>query len=118
MPASRFKPLNEEAEIHKRRRRLPHWEQDSCTYFITFRLADSVPQDKLKAWQEEKAIWLKHYPQPWSDKIANEYQERFEERIQKWLDAGYGSCALQEPEVRGIVERALRHFDEERYALD
>src|ERR1019366_667968 len=41
MPASHFKPLNKEAEIHKHRRRLPHWEQDGCTYFVTFRLADA-----------------------------------------------------------------------------
>jgi REP element-mobilizing transposase RayT len=118
MPASHFKPLNKEAEIHKHRRRLPHWEQDGCTYFVTFRLADAVPQDKLKAWQEEKANWLKLHPQPWSEKTAGEYAERFVERIQKWLDTGYGSCALQEADARQVVENALRHFDGERHTLD
>ena len=118
MPASHFKPLNKEAEIHKHRRRLPHWEQDGCTYFVTFRLADAVPQDKLKAWQEEKANWLKLHPQPSSEKTAGEYAERFVERIQKWLDAGYGSCALQDADARQVVENALRYFDGERYTLD
>ena len=118
MPAPHFKPLNKEAEIHKHRRRLPHWEQDGCTYFVTFRLADAIPQEKLKAWQEQKEIWLKHHPQPWSEKTAGEYEERFVEGLQKWLDAGYGSCALQAEAVRTIVENALRHFDGQRYALD
>ena len=77
-----------------------------------------MPQDKLRAWQEEKAIWLKLHPQPWSEKTADEYVERFVERIQKWLDAGYGSCALQEADARQVVENALRHFDGERYTLD
>lgn len=118
MPASHFKPLNKAAKIEKHRRRLPHWEQDGCAYFVTFRLADTMPQDKLKAWQGEKEIWLKHHPQPWSEKSAAEYAERFVERIQKWLDAGYGSCALKDGAVRVVVENALRHFDGQRYSLD
>ncbi len=118
MPAPHFKPLRKEAEIHIHRRRLPHWEQDGCTYFVTFRLADSLPVEKLKVWQEQKAIWLKHHPQPWSDRTAEEYNERFVDQMQEWLDAGHGSCALQGTEVRTVVENALRHFDGERYALD
>lgn len=118
MPAPHFKPLNQEAEIHKHHRRLPHWEQDGCTYFVTFRLADSVPQEKLKLWQEQKEIWLRHHPQPWSEQVASEYEERFVEGLQKWLDAGYGSCVLQDDAIRAVVADALRHFDGERYALD
>ena len=118
MPAPHFKPLNKAAEIHKHRRRLPHWQQDGCTYSVTFRLADSVPQEELQVWQEQKEIWLKHHPQPWSEKTAGEYEERFVEGLQKWLDAGYGTCALQAEAVRTVVENALLHFDGQRYALD
>ena len=39
-------------------RHLPHWQQPGVTYFLTFRLGDSVPQDKLKGWAEERVIWL------------------------------------------------------------
>ena len=113
-----FKPLNKSGEIHQHRRRLPHWEQPGCTYFITFRLADSMPQEKLKAWQERKAIWLAHHPPPWSEDVANEYEEHFVQELQKWLDAGYGGCALRDSRVRSVVENSLRHFDGARYALD
>src|SRR4051794_31708695 len=37
------------------RGRLPHWEYESGTYFVTFRLADSLPKsvvDQLKAERE------------------------------------------------------------------
>ena len=27
---------------------LPHWRQDGATYFVTFRLHDSLPQAKLR----------------------------------------------------------------------
>ncbi len=63
-----FKPYNPEIETHRTHRRLPHWTQEGRTYFITFRLADSLPQDKLKQWVEEKNTWLKFHPEPWADK--------------------------------------------------
>ena len=28
-------------------RNLPHWRQDGATYFVTYRLADSLPQCKV-----------------------------------------------------------------------
>jgi hypothetical protein len=31
---------------------LPHWQQDEVTQFVTFRLADSMPQSKLlQSWK-------------------------------------------------------------------
>jgi hypothetical protein len=49
-----LKFLNEFAEIRKTGNRLPHWQQDKATYFLTFRLADSVPVSQLDEWREEK----------------------------------------------------------------
>ena len=39
------------------RRNLPHWRQDGATYFVTFRLADSVPLDKVRQWRNERNCW-------------------------------------------------------------
>jgi len=36
------------------RGRLPHWEKDSATYFITFRLVDSLPHSVLDQIEFEK----------------------------------------------------------------
>ncbi|PYK67542.1 MAG: hypothetical protein DME45_10010 [Verrucomicrobia bacterium] len=46
-------------EVNVARRRLPHWQQPGAAYFITFRLADSLPQSRLRQWREERAIWLR-----------------------------------------------------------
>src|SRR5882672_1434890 len=37
-----FRPMDPHGELYRRRRNLPHWEQEGATYFVTFRLADAV----------------------------------------------------------------------------
>ena len=113
-----MKPFDPNDETRKSRRKLPHWEQDGCTYFVTFRLADSLAQAQLKEWQEEMRIWKDFNPPPWDAATQSEFNRRFTARIHDWLDAGAGSCALARPEVRAVVVGALRHFDGERYHLD
>ncbi len=109
------RPFDPKGEVHRTHRRLPHWTQEGRTYFVTFRLADSVPQEKLRQWLEEREIWLKHHPKPWSDHDRAEYDERFGERFESWLDAGEGECHLRRADIRGVVESCLRHFDGQRY---
>jgi len=96
---------------------LPHWRQDNVTYFVTFRLADSLPQEKLSQWQSEKEQWLKNHPEPHNKDVLNEFYRLFPERLQHWLDAGYGSCLMRDPAIRGAVEQALLHFDGQRYRI-
>ena len=118
VPRSVFLPtLSSGIPIQKSFRHLPHWTCDAVLYWITFRLADSLPQDKLKAWQEEKDIWLKHNPKPWSDKQFLEYMNRFGDRLEKWLDTGYGSRALARQDIRTIVQECMLRFNGERLLL-
>ena len=65
---------------------LPHFDSIYAVQSITFRLADSLPQEKLR--QLEKA--LKHRPTSVQDR-----QRR--QKIEEWLDAGMGCCALKHP---------------------
>lgn len=97
---------------------LPHWVQPGVSYFFTFRLADSVPQSLLNEWIRQRAAWLAHHPPPWSPSDTLEYAERFTERMDAWLDAGHGSCALRDREVRQLVEDAITKFDGIRLHLD
>jgi hypothetical protein len=110
-----FQPFVKAAQTQKSRRNLPHWQQAGCTYFVTFRLADSLPQSKWKVWQEEREIWLKFHPQPWTRETEDEYEKRFLDRVQEWLDAGYGSCVLSQKAIQDVVARALHYFDRQRY---
>ena len=104
-------------EIDAHNRRLPHWQQADCWIFVTWRMADALPAEKLQEWSEDKETWLKFHPKPWSGETENEYHARFSGRIDDWLDSGEGSCLLRDPELRKIVADALGHFDADRYDL-
>jgi carbamoylphosphate synthase large subunit/REP element-mobilizing transposase RayT len=117
-PSTLFKSFDEQTKIEQTKRHLPHWEQPEATYFVTFRLIDSVPQDVLRQWQEEREHWLKAHPQPWDWRTAREYMRLCEESREEWLDRGHGSCLLRQPAVADIVASTLKHFDRERYVLD
>jgi carbamoylphosphate synthase large subunit/REP element-mobilizing transposase RayT len=113
-----FHPFDEHGEVSQARRNLPHREQAAATYFVTFRQADSVPASLRAEWKEELANWLRFHPKPWDSATAYEYQQRFIESRETWLDQGHGSCILRTPKAAETVAAALRHFDGERYVLD
>ena len=80
---------------------LPHFDRAETIQMITFRLADSLPCERLE--QIEKSVG------------RNEAYKR--RQIELFLDTGYGSCVLREPQIGSMVEEALLHFDGQRYRL-
>jgi type I restriction enzyme R subunit len=110
--------LDPEEDIAKTWHNLPHWQQNNAWIFVTYRLADSLPEAKLKVWQEEKDRWLNFYPKPWTPSQEREYHRRFSDRVNNWLDQGYGSCLLARPDLSEIVANAFHHFDGERYLMN
>jgi leucyl-tRNA synthetase len=112
--SSYFSPL-EDIDIHKRN--LPHWQQETKYYFVTWRLADSLPAELMHDWQRQAETWRAARQQPLSDADLSEYHRLFSDRIEEELDAGRGECILRDPRLAGIVEDAFRHFDGQRYEL-
>jgi REP element-mobilizing transposase RayT len=99
-------------------RRLPHWRQDGVMYFVTYRLADALPRQKLEQLRHERETWDKTHREPLSAEERVEYRRLFTERVEQWLDAGSGSCCLADDTLARTVANALKHFDGERYRLD
>lgn len=112
-----FKPMRRHLPVETRQRNLPHWEQEGCTYFITWRMADSIPEDALGPWRQEREAFFRVHPKPWDDITQRDYHARFTRRIEQWLDAGHGSCALKSPLFRDPVRESLHHFHQTRYTL-
>jgi putative transposase len=110
-PTDRLTFLNPFAPVQHTRNRLPHQQQEGATYFVTFRLADSLPDELMKRWSAERAAWLRHNPQPWSAAQEREHDRRFLLQLEQWLDEHHGSCVLRTPEYRRIIEAALLHFE-------
>ena len=97
-----------EENVDTERRRLPHWQQENAWVFVTWRLADSLPRDLLNAWTSERADWIALHPQPWDEATELEYHSLFTNKIEQHLDAGHGSCLLQEQGAARIVEADRR----------
>lgn len=112
-----FIPFDPSAPVAKYARNLPHWQQEGRTYFVTFRLADSLPQEKLERWLHERDLWRRQHPEPLTPDEQTECERLFGERFQQWLDAGYGECLLRQPSIAQMVASALRHFAGTRYEL-
>jgi REP element-mobilizing transposase RayT len=105
------------AEIRQTANRLPHWQQQGCVYFLTFRLADSVPESLRRDWEAERAAWLNFHPEPWTEEIEREYHSRFSAAIERWLDAGHGLCLLRRGDAARIVADAFHYFDGDRFSV-
>ncbi len=99
------------------KRSLPHWQQPGTSYFVTFRLADSIPVERVDRIKREREIWLMQHSEPYSDDDWCEYNRLFSDAIQNLLDAGSGSCILKKKEVSVIVKNALLYFNGKRYEL-
>ena len=83
---------------------LPHFDEPNTIQFITFRLADSMPQSVLQAYAEALE--------------RGEITEREQwKRIENYLDRGHGACWLKTPAIASMVDSALRYFDGKRYRL-
>lgn len=103
------------------RRNLPHIQPPGATFFITFRLAGSIPAHVLAALHEE-AERIQAELERMAD--SPEYAERLylEQRrfFGKWdaaLDAGAGPDWLRNPQVAEVVVGSMRYFDGQRYDL-
>lgn len=112
-----MKFFNPHEDIKHSKTNLPHWEQIGACYFLTFRLADSIPAKLLREWKADREAWVAQHPEPWSKSIEAEYHKRFSSKTEAWLDSGYGECLLKDPAARDCATQAMRHFDGDRYVL-
>ncbi len=77
---------------------LPHLKAEGGIYFVTFRLADSLPAVTLTQW----------------DSLPEKEKNK---EIENWLDAGHGECLLGDPDIADLVQQALLHRQEAEYRL-
>jgi REP element-mobilizing transposase RayT len=102
------------------RGRLPHWEKESATYLITFRLAESLPKSVLDQIESEREAIVETANQlhrPLSPDERSKIQRLSSPIIEKYLDSGAGNCDLKSPAIAEEVASTLRHFDDQCYRL-
>ena len=110
-------------------RKLPHWSQAGAVTFITFRTHDSMPQDVVERWRNDRWQWLRqHGINPrnpaWREELSglarplqNEFFSTFSQRWHDELDRCHGACVLSDPVNAKTVADSLLKFDGTRYVL-
>jgi REP element-mobilizing transposase RayT len=104
-------------------RRLPHYQPPGETYFITFRLAGSLPNHgilQMKEWrrrvrenvgaasnESERRIFLAE--------LHSKYFDGFDNVLDRALD---GPTWLRHPEIAAVVAEAIHYRDTKTYDLD
>ncbi|MDI1314132.1 transposase [Prosthecobacter sp.] len=120
-----FKPFNPNEKVQRHRGNLPHWQQQGTTYFVTSRLADSLPADVLDHWRRLQKAWfdahgissvlrLDHL----TEEQRHEYHREFTARFHELLDAGHGACPLADPACADVLIRKLVEGHGNAYHLD
>ena len=120
-----FKPFDPEKETSITWQTLPHWRQMGVTYFVTSRLADSIPHWVVQRWNEERRQWLL-----WEgvdsdvemDRLSSAKQREFKRILtRKWhqcLDVGHGDCILKNPDAARLLAEELTRGHATGYTLD
>ena len=129
-----FKPFDEQATVRIYYTSMPHWRQAGCTYFVTYRLADSIPEGVLREWEFEKLKWIQprvvgsvvnrttatkwqeHFPKL-SESDKRDFLKYFNRKLNTYLDNSHGSCVLRRPAFAKIIEVSWTFFDGQRYEL-
>lgn len=99
---------------------LPHLKREGASYFVTFRLAGTIPREVLLLLKREREAMVEraqaqNRPLTWREQ--KELFNWYSEKVDAYLDAGHGACWLKEPKVAGLVAAALRFFEGQRYTL-
>ena len=96
---------------------MPHFQPIGGLFFVTFRLANSLPKEILHAYFKERTQRLSKINPANKPFFYNE-QKRLFAKFDNYLDR----CMTAEnwlniPEIAGKVASAIRHFDGQRYEL-
>ncbi|HEX4349990.1 MAG TPA: transposase [Verrucomicrobiae bacterium] len=97
---------------------LPHVKREGVSYFVTFRLADSLPREVLLRFEHEHAQALRQLSTNANREAAEEGGRDLHRKIKRYLDQGHGECLLRQTEIADVVAEALYHYKEQQYLLD
>ena len=118
--SSKTAPLGDLVSGFHSRNVLPHLKRERASYFVTFRLAGTLPREVLLKLKAEREAILRHAlaakrPLTWHEQ--EELFRWYSSRVDACLDAGHGECWLRQPEIADLVAGALKFFTGERYEL-
>jgi REP element-mobilizing transposase RayT len=114
--------MKEQKNVTYYKRNLPHYQPEGSTFFITFRLAGSLPVEVILQLKEDREKELKFISDISSHKQKTkkyyEYQRRYFGVFDKLLDSYKNSPMwLEEREIAELVIKEINIRDEKDYEL-
>ncbi|MDQ3014009.1 MAG: hypothetical protein M3X11_25310 [Acidobacteriota bacterium] len=103
------------------RRRLPHIQPPGATFFITFRLADSIPREVWEELRERLNVLYQEIADVSEDsqQLALERERLWFQEYEEYLhQTSDGPMWLQDDRIAALVAEDFHHFDGDRYRLD
>ena len=98
---------------------LPHWESEAAVYFVTFRLADSLPREVAARLRHERLALQRICSAGFQPAVADKDRlwklNALLKKAEQYLDSGLGACHMRDPRIANIVVAALRQFNGHRY---
>ena len=110
-----FRGLQADVPMRFYHRHLPHWRQTGATYFVTFRLAGSIPQPQLRALKRWRERWEMAHPEPRCEADWAELARAITRKTEAWMDEGFGECVFRNRLLAAEMAKSLLHFQNERH---
>ncbi len=102
-------------------RRLPHWHPPNAVYFVTFRLAGSLPQEVLETLHREREMAEQQLKQKFQgEALAEEKYKLFKRMFARYDDLlaqSDGPKWLADERVAEIVQREIHALHPQTYRL-
>jgi putative transposase len=103
------------------RRNLPHIQPPGATFFVTFRLCGSIPQDVIRQWNQERE-WLAHVAQTnatYYDQVKRDFERAWFKKFEFLLDgATVGPVWLNDNRIASVIAESLHYRHGKVYRLD
>jgi REP element-mobilizing transposase RayT len=100
------------------RRHLPHYQPSDAVFFVTFRLAESIPKNVLKALvddpMEKGRLLMKGMHGRCRGELPKKYVDGYTAFLEK---AKNGPHWLNNPAVAGLVAKEIHNLDDKLYSL-
>jgi hypothetical protein len=111
-----FRGLHPDLPVSLYCRRLPHWRQSGASYFVTFRLADALPQEKIDLLNRMRSEWQRSHPKP-TEEDWDAYAREVTQRTEAWSDESFGACWFSSRVWSEELSDRLLHFQGQRYHM-
>jgi hypothetical protein len=110
-PPPGFQGLHPDKLLCTYQRHLPHWRQEGATYFVTFRLGDSLPQSKFVRPLVDQLQPLENIIGSWKQFSSNKINAALGTKGQLWQEETFDRIIRDEEHLWRAIQYIGRNPD-------